>query len=75
MICYLLNATVLLNYVHEQTDFIDFVLNQKIIPHKFSQIGPRMAKGDIDNDGHEDLIIGSTNILPTTVSFKKRRQV
>jgi hypothetical protein len=59
------------NYVHEQTDYIDFVLNQRIIPHKFSQIGPRMAKGDIDNDGREDLIIGSTNKLTTTVLLRK----
>ncbi len=47
------------------------LLNQNIIPHKFSQIGPRMAKGDIDNDGLEDLIIGSTNKLPTTVFLRK----
>jgi enediyne biosynthesis protein E4 len=60
-----------INYIHEQTDFIDFFLNQNIIPHKFSQIGPVMAKGDIDNDGLEDLIIGSTNILPTTVFLRK----
>ena len=60
-----------LNYVHKQNDFIDFTLNQKIIPHKFSQIGPRMARGDLNNDGMEDLIIGSTNVLPTTVFLRK----
>lgn len=60
-----------LNYVHEEKDFIDFTLNQKILPHKFSQIGPRMAKGDLDNDGQEDLIVGSTNILPTMVFIRK----
>ena len=60
-----------LNYVHEQTDFVDYSLNQRIIPHKFSQIGPRMAKGDLNNDGKEDLIIGSTNTLPTTVFLRK----
>ena len=60
-----------LNYVHQQTDFVDYSLNQKIIPHKFSQIGPRMAKGDLNNDGQEDLIIGSTNLLPTEVFLRK----
>lgn len=60
----------LLDYQHEQTDFIDFGLNQKIIPHKFSQIGPRMVKGDLDNDGHEDIIVGSTNKSPTKVFLR-----
>jgi hypothetical protein len=61
----------ILNYLHKQADFNDFNLSQKIIPHKFSQIGPRMAKGDIDNDGREDLITGSTNELPTMVFLRK----
>ena len=45
--------------------------DQNILPHKFSQIGPRMAKGDIDNDGLEDIIIGSTNKLPTEVFLRR----
>ena len=60
-----------LKYKHEQKDFIDFFTNQPIIPHKFSQIGPRMAKGDLNNDGKDDLIIGSTGITPTTVFLRK----
>jgi hypothetical protein len=57
-------------YTHEQNDFVDYGLYQKIIPHKFSQAGPRMAKGDLNNDGQEDIIIGATNKLPTTVLIR-----
>ena len=61
----------LIDYTHEQSDFIDFFLNQSIIPHKFSQIGPSIARGDLNNDGMDDIIIGSTNKLPTTVFIRK----
>ncbi len=56
-----------IRYIHRQDDFIDFYGPQKIIPHKFSQIGPRMAKGDLNRDGRDDIIIGATNMLPTEV--------
>lgn len=57
-------------YTHEQNDFVDYALYQKLIPHKFSQIGPRMAKGDLNNDHVEDIIIGATNKLPTSVFLR-----
>ncbi len=59
------------DYVHQQDDYVDFGLSQKTVPHKFSQIGPRMAKGDLNNDGLEDIIVGSTDILPTSVYLRK----
>jgi hypothetical protein len=59
-----------ISYTHEQTDFNDYFLNQKLLPHKFSQMGPVMAKGDINNDGREDLIIGSSNTQATKVFLR-----
>ena len=61
----------LLIYNHRQKDYIDFFYGQPVIPHKFSQIGPAMAKGDINGDNKEDIIIGSTNLLPTTIFLRK----
>ncbi len=63
-----------IKYKHEQTDFPDFYLDQNIIPHKFSQIGPKMARGDINGDGQDDIIIGSTNLLPTKVFLRKGKR-
>ncbi|MGQ9621102.1 MAG: VCBS repeat-containing protein [Bacteroidales bacterium] len=62
--------TGIFNYKHSQKDFVDFALSQKIIPHKFSQIGPVLVTGDINNDGTDDILIGSTNSSPLKVFVK-----
>jgi hypothetical protein len=60
-----------INYVAEQNDFNDFAI-QPLLPHKLSQYGPAMAKGDINNDGTEDVIIGSSNGRSETVLLQMR---
>ncbi|RXG16071.1 VCBS repeat protein [Leeuwenhoekiella aestuarii] len=60
-----------------ENDYDDFE-EQVLLPHKLSQFGPAMAKGDINNDGLEDIYIGgaagfsgSIYIQQTNGSFKK----
>ena len=60
-----------LEFAHVQADYVDFYQNQRIIQHKFSQIGPCMAKGDIDGDGKEDLVVGGSAQSPTSVFLNK----
>ncbi len=58
-------------FKHEEDDKIDFNL-QRTLPHKFSQAGPGLSVGDINNDGLEDFIIGgSTSHTPTVFLQKK----
>ena len=54
----------LLPYLHMEEDLIDYSYKQNILPHKFSQMGPRMQHGDLDNDGVDEILIGATNQLP-----------
>jgi enediyne biosynthesis protein E4 len=56
-----------LEFAHRETDYIDFFQNQRILQHKLSQIGPCMAKGDLNGDGRDDLLVGGSAEAETAV--------
>jgi len=47
-------------YVHSEIEFDDFE-KQLLLPHKLSQLGPAMAKADLNNDDMDDLFLGGAN--------------
>lgn len=55
---------------HMEDDKIDYNL-QRTLPHKFSQSGPGLAIGDINQDGLEDFILGGAAFYPSVV-FKQK---
>lgn len=58
-----------INYVHNESDIVDYNL-QRTLPHKLSQNGPAIVVGDINGDGIEDFIIGSSSKYSPTIFFQ-----
>ncbi len=53
----------LIPYIHVENNYTDFKREQ-LLPHKLSTQGPKMAKGDVNGDGLEDIFVGGAKGSP-----------
>ncbi|MDH5397355.1 MAG: VCBS repeat-containing protein [Cyclobacteriaceae bacterium] len=60
-----------IDYQHHENSFDDFRY-QRQIPHKLSEQGPKMAVGDVNNDGLEDFFVGGAKGQPGAVYFQNQ---
>ncbi|MEP7144516.1 MAG: ASPIC/UnbV domain-containing protein, partial [Ferruginibacter sp.] len=60
-----------IHFVHSQIDYIDFNI-QRLLPHKFSEYGPSLASGDVNNDGLDDIVVGGNSSFGASVLLQQK---
>ncbi|SDU19140.1 Repeat domain-containing protein [Polaribacter sp. Hel1_33_78] len=60
----------LLNFTHVENEFNDFE-KEILLPQKQSTLGPYIVKGDVNNDGKEDVFISGAKNQPAAIYLQK----
>ena len=63
-----------LGFAHKETPFDDFEA-EILLPHKYSQLGPALATGDVNGDGLEDLFVGGAAGQQAVIYLQKAQGV
>jgi len=53
-----ITAENLISFTHQEVKSDDYAI-QPLLPYSFSNLGPKMAKADVNNDGLDDVFIGN----------------
>lgn len=67
----LFDSAKLINWKHEPAPVNDFK-RQQLLPHMYSYSGPKMATGDVNGDGLEDVFIGGASGQSSTLLFQQK---
>ncbi|HLG40701.1 MAG TPA: VCBS repeat-containing protein [Chitinophagaceae bacterium] len=59
-----------LQYLHKENHFVEFD-REALLPHMFSTEGPAIAVADINNDGMEDIFLGSARNRPGVIYLQQ----
>ena len=59
------------NWKHKENDFIDFNI-QYLIPHELSTRGPKVAVGDVNNDGLDDIYVCGAKLQPGALMVQQK---
>lgn len=46
-----------IDFVHKENDYVDFH-SQRLVPYQLSRLGGKMAAGDVNGDGNDDVFFG-----------------
>ncbi|HEY9008922.1 MAG TPA: VCBS repeat-containing protein [Ohtaekwangia sp.] len=65
------SAKYSIRYKHTEDDYIDFK-STATLPRKYSQDGPGIAAGDINNDGLDDFLVGGAAHKPTRAFLQQK---
>ncbi|NNV56748.1 VCBS repeat-containing protein [Limnovirga soli] len=65
------NTAVNLTFKHNENSYFDFGI-QRVLPQKYSQLGPCITTGDVNGDGLTDLFVGGASYQSGSIFLQQK---